>query len=160
MFGRKELTRTFRSINRSVLMQRKLLRLGNLPKSGAFIFRDLPFKVEVTQLGSDDALKCDLKLRWQPWRGLQLLCHDIGDGLKPFEKPGTKARVEGKIADGPLAGWSIVAPGTFSLRSHAGSRLSITRAVKTPCPSFRCAMGMNQFGSASRHSRNWGHADP
>lgn len=99
-------------------MQRKLLKLGNLPKSGAFVFRDLAAKVEVTQLGTNHALKCDLQLRWQPWQGLQLICHGIGDGLKPFEKHGTKARIEGKITDGPFAGWNIVAPEMFSLRSH------------------------------------------
>lgn len=105
-------------INSSAVMQRSLLKLGNIPKSRAFVFRDIPARVGVTQLGGNDVLKCDLKLRWQPWQGLQLICHDIGDGLNTFVKPGVKARIEGNITEGPFAGWNILATETSSVRNH------------------------------------------
>jgi hypothetical protein len=99
-------------------MHKKHLTLGNLPKSNAFAVKDLPAKVKVTHLADNHKVHCALKMQWHPSRRLQLVCQDSGEALKPFEKLGTKARIEGEITDGALAGWRFLAPVAHSRRSQ------------------------------------------
>jgi hypothetical protein len=115
-------------------MDRRLLKLGNLPNASGFRLRNVLAEGIVVQTATERSVECQMHIGWDAGKWMQFACAKPGDDLLPFYTHLWKWEVDvsATILSGVFQGWCLstscakAKTGRLSNDIHRGRNVSVT----------------------------------